>query len=270
MEMETRSPAVAGMFYPGTEQALTAELDRLIPVKSTRRKAIGIVSPHAGYIYSGGVAGALISSVAIPKKIILIGPNHTGFGANGSVMAEGRWALPNGTVNIDESLAKKIISATNILSHDSLAHLREHSLEVQIPFLLHERADLDIVPITLMGLGLDACREAGQAIAGAIKESGEEVLIIASSDMTHYESDRSARKKDQKAIDKVLALDPEGLYRVVTENRISMCGIIPATVMLYAALELGAKKAQLVKYATSGDVSGDYKQVVGYAGMIVE
>ncbi|MDH3976033.1 MAG: AmmeMemoRadiSam system protein B [Deltaproteobacteria bacterium] len=268
--METRNPAVAGMFYPGTRQALSAELDRLIPEKSVKRKAIGIVSPHAGYIYSGAVAGELISSVAIPQKIILIGPNHTGFGIKGSVMAEGCWSLPNGTVNVDTFLAKKIMGATKILGHDTLAHLREHSLEVQIPFLLHEREGIDIVPITLMGLGVDACREAGHAIAGAIRESGEEALIIASSDMTHYESDESARKKDKKAIDKVLALDPEGLYQVVTENRISMCGIIPATVMLFAALELGAKKAELVKYATSGDVSGEYNQVVGYAGMIVE
>lgn len=268
--MERRNPAVAGMFYPGTEQALSAELDRLIPEKSAKRKAIGIVSPHAGYIYSGGVAGELVSSVAIPKKIILIGPNHTGFGIKGSIMTEGCWTLPNGTVTIDASLAKKIVNSTKVLDHDALAHMREHSLEVQIPFLLHEREDIDIVPITLMGLSVDACRQVGHAIAKAIRESGEEVMILASSDMTHYESDESARKKDKKAIDKVLALDPEGLYEVVTENRISMCGVIPTTVMLFAALELGAKKAELIKYATSGDVSGDYKQVVGYAGMIVE
>ena len=268
--METRSPAVAGMFYPGSKQALSDELDRLIPEKSAKRKAIGIVSPHAGYIYSGGVAGELISSVQVPQKVILIGPNHTGFGVKGSIMTEGCWSLPNGSVNIDSSLAKKIESTSRILSHDTLAHMREHSLEVQVPFLLHERSDMEIVPITLMGLGVGACRELGLAIAAAIKESPEDVLMVASSDMTHYESDESARKKDKKAIDKVIALDPEGLYEVVTENRISMCGIIPTTVMLYAALELGAKKAELVKYATSGDVSGDYNQVVGYAGMIVE
>ncbi len=268
--MEHRSPAVAGTFYPAGAESLNTELDRLTPFIAKKKKAIGIISPHAGYIYSGAVAGELISSVIIPKKIILIGPNHTGLGSPGAVMSEGTWDLPNGTVNIDSGLAGKIINNSKILTSDKTAHQREHSIEVQIPFFLHQRHDIDIVPITLMGLDRNLCRELGHSIAKAIKSVDEDVLIVASSDMTHYETAESAERKDKMAIDKVLALDPEGLIDTVTLNQISMCGVIPATVMLFAAKELGAKKASLVRYTNSGAVSGDYEQVVGYAGMMVE
>ena len=268
--MESRSPVVAGTFYPAGADSLNAELDRLTPFKAKKKKAIGIISPHAGYIYSGDVAGQLIASVTIPKKIIIIGPNHTGLGPVASIMSEGIWSLPNGTVAVDIDLAEKIISNNKILSPDKSAHQREHSIEVQIPFLLRRRSDIKIVPITLMGLSIDSCRELGHLIARAIKSVDEDVLIVASSDMTHYESAESAERKDKMAIEKVLALDPEGLLEVVTRNHISMCGVIPSTVMLFAAKELGAKKTSLVRYTNSGEVSGDYAQVVGYAGMIVE
>jgi len=268
--MESRSPIVAGTFYPADAESLNAELDRLTPFVAEKKKAIGIISPHAGYIYSGSVAGELISTVAIPEKIIIIGPNHTGIGPAASIMPKGIWSLPNGDVNVDSDLAEKIIGNSKILSSDESAHKREHSIEVQIPFLLRQRSDIEIVPITLMGLSLDSCRELGHSVARAIKSSDEDVLIVASSDMTHYESAESAERKDKMAIDKILALDPEGLLDVVTGNRISMCGVIPATVMLFAAKELGAKQASLVRYTNSGEVSGDYKQVVGYAGIIVE
>ena len=268
--MESRSPVVAGTFYPADAESLNAELDRLIPSENEKRKAIGIISPHAGYIYSGAAAGELISAVTIPKKIIILGPNHTGLGPAASIMAEGMWSLPNGNVNIDSHLAEKLISNAEILSSDRLAHAREHSIEVQIPFLLHQRQDIDIVPIALMGLSIDSCRELGHSIAKAIISSDEDVLIVASSDMTHYESAESAERKDHMAIEKILALDPEGLLDVVVRNQISMCGVIPATVMLFAAKELGATKATLLRYTNSGEVSGDYEKVVGYAGMMVE
>ena len=268
--MESRSPVVAGTFYPATANALNAELDRLIPSVSEKSKVIGIISPHAGYIYSGAVAGELISTVTIPKKIIIIGPNHTGIGPSASIMLKGIWSLPNGDVNVDSDLAEEIISNTKILISDESAHQREHSIEVQIPFLLHQRQDIDIVPITLMGLSIDSCRELGHSIARAIISSDEDVLIVASSDMTHYESAESAERKDRMAIEKILALDPEGLLDVVTRNQISMCGVIPATVMFFAAKELGATKATLVRYTNSGEVSGDYEKVVGYAGIMVE
>ena len=266
----TRNPAVAGMFYPGSEELLNRELDLMMPEAGEKVKALGVVSPHAGYVYSGKVAGELLSSVIITPKVILLGPNHTGLGSRASIMTEGSWSLPNGTVPIDTSLAEDILQRSDFLTPDELAHMREHSIEVQVPFLLHERSDISIVPITLMGLSVESCRELGHAIAGAIESAGEDVLILASSDMTHYESQESAKAKDKKAIDRVLGLDPEGLMDVVSRNNISMCGVIPATVMLFAAKKLGAKKAALVRYATSGDVSGDYDQVVGYAGMVVE
>ena len=268
--MESRSPVVAGTFYPADAKALNAELDRLIPSENEKRKAIGIISPHAGYIYSGAAAGELISAVTIPEKIIILGPNHTGIGPAASIMIEGRWSLPNGDVNIDSGLAGKIMSNAEILTPDRSAHQREHSIEVQIPFLLHQRQDIDIVPITLMGLSIDSCRDLGHSIALSIKSSDEDVLIVASSDMTHYESAESAERKDSMAIEKVLSLDPEGLLEVVRGNRISMCGVIPSAVMLFAAKELGARKASLVRYTNSGEVSGDYERVVGYAGMMVE
>lgn len=269
--MEIRTPAVAGMFYPGTEEALENELDRLIPANEGEKvDAIGIVSPHAGYIYSGSIAAETIASVNIPKKIILLGPNHTGLGSRASVMSDGEWSLPNGTVPVDSPLAEKLLGSARLFKRDILAHMKEHSLEVQIPFLLHERKDITIVPVSFMGLSLEDCRIAGKAIAQTITSTGEDVLIVASSDMTHFESQSSAKEKDSKAIDRVLSLDPEGLMRVVRENDISMCGVLPVTVMLFAALELGAKKASLVSYATSGDVSGDYDRVVGYAGMVIE
>ncbi|MDT8318558.1 MAG: AmmeMemoRadiSam system protein B [bacterium] len=268
--MESRYPVVAGTFYPADAESLNAELERFTPFVVEKKKAKGIISPHAGYIYSGSVAGELISTVAIPEKIIIIGPNHTGIGPAASIMPDGVWSLPNGDVNVDSGLAEKIIGNAEILTPDRSAHEREHSIEVQLPFLLSQRSDIEIVPITLMGISLDSCRELGNSIARAIKSTDEDVLIVASSDMTHYESAESAERKDRMAIEKILALDPGGLLDVVTENRISMCGVIPATVMLFAAKELGAKRASLVRYTNSGEVSGDYEKVVGYAGMMVE
>jgi len=266
--MNSRNPAVAGMFYPGSKISLEKELDRLIPEKEGGKvSAIAIVSPHAGYIYSGPIAGETIASVEIPRKIILLGPNHTGLGTRASVMSYGEWSLPNGNAPVDSCLAEKLLSGAVLFEHDLLAHLKEHSLEVQLPFLLHERSDISIVPVAFMGLTVEECRIAGLAVAQTIRSAGEEVLIVASSDMTHYESRSSAKEKDRKAIERILALDPEGLMRVVRENDISMCGVIPVTVMLFAALELGAKNASLVRYGTSGDVSGNYDEVVAYAGM---
>lgn len=268
--MKARSPAVAGMFYPESKEALSSQLDSFIQLGLEKKKVLAIVSPHAGYIYSGSVAGDVYSTIHIPQKVILLGPNHTGLGIRASVMSKGSWILPNGIVKIDTSLAERIIENSRTLKSDDTSHLREHSIEVQIPFLLHERTDIEIVPITLMQLDIGSCHDLGEAIANAIIATKSEVLIIASSDMTHYESQKSARKKDEKAIEKIIALDPEGLLNVVINNNISMCGVIPATIMLIAAKKLGAKKASLIKYTTSGDVSGDYDQVVGYAGLTVE
>ena len=264
-----RKPAVAGYFYHGSPDGLRKQVGKYISTDTDRIKAIGVLSPHAGLVYSGAVAGAVFSKVILPETIILIGPNHTGMGAPVSVFTEGEWSMPNGTAAVDSGLARAITEKSRYASEDYDAHTGEHCLEVQIPFIQYFSRDFKIVPVTMMSTALEVCREVGVAISHAIKESEKEVLIVASSDMTHYESGKSAKEKDTKAIEKILALDPAGLHHTVKEYGITMCGFAPAVTMLYAALELGATKATLVKYMNSGDVSGDYDQVVGYAGMII-
>lgn len=264
-----RKPAVAGYFYHGSPDGLREQVEKYVETGTDRVKAIGVLSPHAGLVYSGAVAGAVFSRVILPETVILIGPNHTGLGAPVSVFTEGEWAMPNGTVEVDADLARSIAGRSMYSSEDYDAHSGEHSIEVQIPFIQYFKSNFKIVPVTMMSTSIEVCREVGIAISQAIKGSKKDVLIVASSDMTHYESGKSAKEKDNKAIDKILALDPAGLHHTVKEYGITMCGFAPAVTMLYAALELGAIKATLVKYMNSGDVSGDYDQVVGYAGMII-
>lgn len=234
-----------------------------------KEHAIGIVSPHAGLMYSGAVAGAVFSKIEFPHTFILIGPNHTGMGSPVSIMTSGTWQMPTGELKINEDIAEKIKKYSDIIEQDTLAHAMEHSLEVQLPFILYYSSDVRIVPIAMMSESLETCRIVGEALAHAVKAAGISVTIVASSDMSHYVPDSLARTKDRKAIDRVLALDPEGLYNTVRKEGITMCGFMPVTTMLFAARQLGAKKAELVKYMTSGEVSGDYDYVVGYAGMIV-
>ncbi len=264
-----RKPAVAGYFYLGSPDGLRKQVEKYVRSDADRIKAIGVLSPHAGLIYSGAVAGAVFSKVILPETFILIGPNHTGMGAPVSVFTEGEWAMPSGTAVVDFELGRAIAEKSRYASEDYDAHTGEHSLEVQIPFIQYFSRDFKIVPVTMMSTALEVCREVGIAISHAIKESKKDVLMVASSDMTHYESAMSAKEKDHKAIEKILDLDPAGLHHTVKDYGITMCGFAPAVTMLYAALELGATKATLVKYMNSGDVSGDYDQVVGYAGMII-
>ncbi len=262
-----RQPAVAGHFYPGTAEALRRQVEKFI-IPAEKVRALGIMSPHAGLIYSGAVAGAVYSSIDLPDTFVLIGPNHTGLGAPVSIMCEGRWKTPLGAVDIDEPLARSILSKSPRIQEDSLAHLREHSLEVQLPFIQHFKESFKIVPIQMLDTRLETCLEVGRAVADAIAEI-RNALIVASSDMSHYERAAAAKEKDYKAIRHILALDPEGLYRTVKNQGITMCGYGPAAAMLAASKILGASEAKLVKYANSGDVSGDYEQVVGYAGIII-
>ncbi len=289
-----RHPAVAGQFYKGSPDSLRKQVREFIVPGTEKIKALGIVSPHAGLVYSGSVAGAVYSRLELPDTFVLIGPNHTGLGAPVSLMARGQWETPLGLVEIDEPLAAAILSKSPRIHEDSLAHLREHSLEVQLPFIQHFKTGFKIVPIQMLDTRLDTCKEVGKAVAEAIQSRGQgavvrgqgedqakpltpnselrtsrDVLIVASSDMSHYERAAVAKEKDFKAIQRVLDLDPEGLYRVVKEYGITMCGSGPATAMLIACKLLGASKAELIKYTNSGDVSGDYEQVVGYAGMVV-
>lgn len=264
-----RSPAVADQFYPGDPDTLLGTLKELIPENTTKKQAMAVVSPHAGYVYSGGVAGETFSQVDIPENIILMGPNHHGQGAAVALMQEGIWDMPLGEVPINEDLAREILGLSDTIESDELAHRFEHSLEVQVPFLQFLQKNLKLVPIVISYIPYSACEEIGQELAAAIKDYNKPVLMVASSDMTHYESRQSATAKDKMALEKISALDPEGLYNTVVSNKISMCGIIPTTISLVAAIELGATKAQLVRYTDSGEASGDTSQVVGYAGFVI-
>ena len=265
-----RQPAVAGHFYQGSPSALRDQVGRFVEPDAKRIKALGIISPHAGLVYSGSVAGAVYSRIELPETFVLIGPNHTGLGAPVSLMAKGSWETPLGAVRVNEDLAAAVLARSRHIHDDSMAHLREHSLEVQLPFIQYFRKEFSIVPIQMMDTRLETCVVVGNAIAQAIaayKAGG--TLIVASSDMSHYVSAATAKKKDHAAIKRILELDAQGLYDTVRDENISMCGYGPAVAMLTACKVLGATKAELVKYTNSGEVSGDYDQVVGYAGIVI-
>jgi AmmeMemoRadiSam system protein B len=264
-----RSAAVAGQFYYGDAARLAQQVEQYIDKDAKRERVIGLVSPHAGLMYSGPVAGAVYSSIVFPETFVLIGPNHTGLGAPISLMESGEWEIPTAVFQIDEKLSQRIAMNVSIVTKETQAHMFEHSLEVQLPFVAHFSRKVKIVPVIMLSASVEDCRILGEGIAKAVKSAGYSVVIAASSDMSHYVPDTVARQKDKKAIDRMLALDPEGLYETVVRERISMCGYLPATAMLYAAKALGARSARLVKYATSGEVSGDYDHVVGYAGVVV-
>lgn len=264
-----RYPAVAGQFYPAEPEALTADIEKHVADVPEKVQAIGIISPHAGFMYSGDTAGAVYSRIEIPETVILIGPNHTGQGERVSVMTEGTWRMPLGDLSIDQELAESICAASPLIRADSRAHLHEHSIETQLPFLQYFRRDFKFVPICMMRVNFTECTAVSQAILSGVKKHERTVLIVASSDMTHYESHQSASAKDKKAIAEILQRDAKGLYTTVEKNGITMCGVIPATVMLLCANQMGAHDSELVKYMTSGEVSGDMDHVVGYAGMIV-
>jgi AmmeMemoRadiSam system protein B len=264
-----RTAAVAGQFYQGSSVRLTQQVEQYVDKDGIREEVLGIMVPHAGLMYSGSVAGAVYSSIKFPGTFVMLGPNHTGLGPGISLMDSGEWEIPTGVFEIDRKLAARIALNAPKAVRDSQAHAFEHSLEVQLPFVAYFSRDVKIVPIAVLSASLEECLELGGGIAKAVRDAGYPVVIVASSDMSHYVSDKIARQKDRHAIDKILALDPEGLYETVRGERISMCGVLPATVMLSAAKLLGAGSARLVKYATSGEVSGDYESVVGYAGVVV-
>lgn len=266
--MMIRNPVVAGQFYPASEreldlavESLTADLPGKVPAKA-------VVAPHAGYLYSGEVAGALFSAIEIPDRILVMCPNHTGVGHQAALWGSGEWRMPWGNVPVDEEFSSRLLKAAPILVDDPSAHGGEHALEVVLPFAHRFRKTFRLVPIVLGHLSLAQCRQLGEAIADTVSASESPTLIVASSDMSHYVPDEVARRNDRLAIDRMLSLDPKGLHETVLTQRISMCGVLPATTALFAALSLGATEARLVKYATSGDATGDYRQVVGYAGLL--
>lgn len=265
-----RNPVAAGRFYPGAPGPLRSMIKGMVDEKAVREEVIGLVSPHAGYIYSGHVAGAIISRIKFKDTFIIIGPNHTGNGKPLSIMTEGTWKTPLGDVEIDTELGKKILATSRYLEEDSRAHQNEHSIEVQLPFLQYFQPVIKLVPIVLGYVDGTIYNEIGKEIARAIKELDKRVVIIASSDMTHYESQESAREKDNQAIEAIVAMNGDELLRRVRELDISMCGFAPVVSLLSAAKELDARNAELVKYQTSGDATGDYSSVVGYAGIVIK
>lgn len=273
-----RQPAVAGRFYPVDPYDLRSEvLGYLSPANAVTQapvQALGCIAPHAGYVYSGHVAGAVFARVEIPRRCIVLCPNHTGMGRPLAMMSEGAWRTPLGNVPIDAALAAHLKQRFPALEDDAAAHRAEHAAEVELPFLLLRQPELQFVPIALGTGQFEVLQQLGLAMAEVIAAENnsaprEPIFMVASSDMNHYESDVVTRVKDHRAIERILTVDPRGLYDVVTQQNISMCGFGPAVAMLTAARQLGAKSAELVKYATSGDISGDRTRVVGYAGIVV-
>ncbi len=248
---------------------MEADLSRLLEDVQPKIAPRALVVPHAGWTYSGKVAGAVYGRVALPRLAVLLGPNHTGLGPWGSIMTRGSWGIPGGEIAIAGDLAAAILARSRELREDESAHAREHALEVQLPFLRRLRPDLQFVPLTLMKTDLPFCEAVGRAVAAVVAGWAEPVLLLSSTDLNHYESQAVSNRKDRLAIEAILALDPEGLQRTVRDHHISMCGIAPTTALLAALRDLGSPRAELVRYMTSGDVSGDYDRVVGYCGVII-
>ena len=266
--MTVRPPAVAGTFYPETPSALIAEIEKHIVKGEAKRLALGAVAPHAGIRYSGDVAGVVYSRIEIPRRVVLLGPNHTGRGADAALVAEGYWKMPQGEVPIDADLAQQILGGASRLRADESAHAGEHALETQLPFLQYFKDGFAIVPLCLRRQSTAACEEIGLAIARAVLAVDEPVLIVASTDMSHYESHTTARRKDALAKEQIAKRDPKGLSETVRAEAISMCGLQPVMAMLFAVNHLGATRAEEAGYMTSGEINGDWDRVVGYLGMV--
>jgi len=224
--------------------------------------------PHAGYVYSGRVAGAVLSRIAIPKTIVILGVRHFPRGKSAAILCSGAWRTPLGDAPIDAALASAVREACSLLQEDQVAHSGEHSLEVQLPFLQVLAPGFAFVPVALGTIRFEEVVSVGKAIGNVLAQLNEEILLLTTSDLNHYEDDATTRVKDQKAIERMLALDARGLYDVCRNEEISMCGLGPAVAMLTALTVLGAKHAEMIAYATSADVSGDTSTVVGYTGMI--
>lgn len=264
-----RPPAVAGHFYPAGPRPLERELAGLVPATAgaARRRVLGLLAPHAGYVYSGGCAGQAYARVALTPTVVVLGVNHRGAGAELAVDGHDFWQTPLGQVEVDPGLRQRLLATSPLFRLDSEAGLQEHSLEVQLPFIQHARPGARILPVTVAAWRLEDLLAAGTALASLL--AGQEVTVVASSDMSHYIPAARARELDFLAIECMLQLDPEGLYRVVRDRRISMCGVAPAVIMLQAARRAGATRSELVCYSHSGEVSGDLDQVVGYASLVV-
>lgn len=263
-------PAVSGRFYPADPAELTALIKKYASDRgaSAPARVKACLVPHAGYVYSGHVAGAVYARIEIPQRIVILGVRHRPRGEKMAILSSGAWRTPLGDAPIDESLAKALREACPLLREDSVAHHEEHSLEVQVPFLQLLRPGFSFVPIALGTVHFDELVAVGESLWKVIGDSPEQVLLLTTSDLNHYEDDAKTRVKDHKAIEKILALDAWGLYETCQREAISMCGLGPTVAMITAAKRQGCSRAELVRYATSADVSGDLSAVVGYAGIV--
>ena len=269
-----RKAAVAGSFYPGSEIPLRAMIRECL-FETRKDRVIAALCPHAGYVYSGPVAGAVYSRIEVPGTVVLLGPPHRYPVMNAAVFAEGTWQTPLGEISIDAEFAAALLENSTLIEKDEAPHAPEHSLEVQVPFLQYANPEASIVPVLIGTSRYEALRTIGLDIARGIRESGKEVLIIASSDMSHTESSNPAKQReiselDKQALSEFVALDDKAFHDIITRKHITMCGFAPATAAIIAAKELGATSGELVDYRTSYDVSGNYSYVVGYAGAILK
>lgn len=265
-----RLPAVAGRFYPSDPAELSSLIGQYTKAEpgTNQVEVKACLVPHAGYRYSGHIAGAVFSKISLPHKIVILGVRHFPRGQSAAILSSGAWRTPLGDVPIDEHLAQSIVKACPLLREDSIAHSAEHSLEVQLPFLQELVPGFLFVPIALGTIRFDELVAVGHAIGQVFARRKDKVLLLTTSDLNHYEDDVTTRAKDAKAIEKLLSLDARGLYDTCRNEGISMCGLGPAVAMLTGLSALGATRADLVRYATSGDTSGDRSSVVGYAGLI--
>lgn len=266
-----RHPSVAGMFYPGDKSNLEKDINKYVLVEGgkTKKDVIGLISPHAGYIYSGSCAGKGFAVINIPDKVVILGVNHRGIGYSMAVDGNDAWETPLGNIKIDKQMRNDLVESSEVFEIDSSSSGEEHSLEVQVPFIQYLNPGAAILPLTISSMNMEEMRKGGEELAGMIKKTGEKILMIASTDMSHYISSADAEEKDSKAIRKVVDLDPEGLFETVYKEKISMCGVCPTFIMMVAAKELGAATGEIIEYTNSGYTSGDFDQVVGYLSAVV-
>lgn len=267
-----RQPVVAGKFYSDNPRQLRSELEQYVGKvadKSSKPYDRLVMLPHAGYVFSGSPCGRTLAQANPAPNVILLGPNHTGLGAPISVWASGAWEFPGGKLEVNNELARKIIESGAGFVENQAAHSREHSLEVIVPFLHHINPETTIVPVCVSESSPAALHKAGDALADIISASDKPVSIVVSSDMSHFITAAKAKKMDSMALEAIIRLDPKDLYSIVSSNQISMCGVLPMTMGMFAALKLGASSGRLVDYTNSGQVTGDYESVVAYAGVII-
>ncbi len=259
-----RYPSVAGTFYPGQKDSLRKEVEGMIKLVKKRLKVIGLISPHAGYIYSGSCAGKGFGFIHIPDRVIILGVNHRGEGYPMAIDGYDKWSTPLGDIEVDDELRKKLSENSEVFGIDSIPSADEHSLEVQVPFIQVLNPKAKILPVTIGTINREMMKRGGEELGALISSSKNDILMVASTDMSHYISSEDAKELDSLAIDAIKTMDPDKLYETVYSNRISMCGVGPTYIMMTAAGKLGADRGEVVEYTNSGETSGDFEHVVGY------